>query len=86
MLKLTLPSLIKVILSSSSHMFSFYQVLELEGVIEGIERTASDDQQMEVELARVVKEVNRLKSRTDILQKRLRDPHLSCFQCSHWSD
>jgi hypothetical protein len=57
----------KVVLSSSSRIFSFYKVLELEGVIEGIERTASDDQQVEVELARVVMEVNRLKSRTDIL-------------------
>lgn len=57
----------KVVLSSSSHIHSFYQVLELEGVIEGIERTASDDQQMEVELARVVMEVNRSKSRTDVL-------------------
>jgi hypothetical protein len=58
----------KVLLSSSSHTFFFYQVLELEGVIEGIERTASDDQQMEVELARVVTEVNRLKSKTDFSQ------------------
>lgn len=50
-----LPSLLTFI----SPAFSFYcQVLELEGVIEGIERTASADQQMELELARVINEVN----------------------------
>lgn len=75
----------KVPLSSSSLVPSFYQVLELEGVIEGIERTASDDQQMEVVLAKVALEVNRLKSRTDVSQYRLCDPHMLCLQCSHWS-
>ena len=55
----------KGLLSSSPHIHSYYQVLERDGVIEGIERTASDDQRMEAELAKVVMEVNRLNSRTD---------------------
>ena len=46
------------LLISTFPFFSFYyQVLELEGVIEGIERTASADQQMELELSRVINEV-----------------------------